>query len=372
MYNLHGDSSKVLKTFLIVNLFVLIIWIVYLLKLIITQIVRYFKISQNKFPVINDYEEQYRVKVDILKYAFLICCFACELLSEFFGFLTGHLASHDDHKPNNPIHLSPTCELIPFGWLYRIYRNHVSFVVCQALWYCYTILALSLFTWMLHIQIRAYSKALNQVRYVLPSILLLFAVGAIFVLSTVEKTAVFGSVTYCILVLLIYVVAVYKVIRFGKILRQIRNESSLNAKDSFRKVFYNNKLSFDEKNFKKYGVLVALILFFLGLDLCSQFVYNCFNVLVSSILINPCWFNHVYKINFHIKLSNATIQHVTHSAYYLTVARNITSSCYILGFICLSVGIVFIPKLFSIFRTCCKKENPEFQVSGELEEKLIK
>ena len=362
-------TSRSLRTFLIINLFVLIIWIIYLLKLLIARISRYLKISRNRLPINKDYEDQYRVKVDILKYIFLICCFTFELFSEFFGFMTGHLASHDDRKPHEPLRLSSSCELLPVGWLYRLYRFRIVFLMCQALWYCCTILALSLFMWMLHIQIRAYKKSLNQMRYLFPGIVLTLTVVTLFVLSIVKETAIFGSVLYCMLFLLIYIITVYKVIRFGKILKEIRNDSSDNVKNSYRKGYYLNKLYFDDQNFKKYGILVVSILFFLGLDLFSQFVYNYFNVLISSILINPCWFNYVYKINLDFKLSNTTIQYIMESSDYLTIVRNITSSCYILGFICLSIGIVFIPKLYSIFRKCCKKQITES--SSQLEEKLI-
>ena len=366
----YRKTSRLLRSFLIVNLFVLIVWIIYLIKLLIAQIARYFKISKNRFPINKDYEEQYRIKVDILKYIFLICCFTFELLSEFFGFMTGDIASHDDKKPHIPLRLSSSCELIPVGWLYRLYKFEIDFLLCQSLWYCCTILALSLFMWMMHVQIRAYKKSLNQTRYVLPIIAIVLLVITTFVLSAVKQTAIFGSVFYCVLVLLIYVVTVYKVIRFGKILREIRNESIDNVKDSYRKGFYINKLYLDEQNFKKYGVLVVSILFLLGLDLFSQFVYNYFNVFIFSILINPCWFDFVYKINLDFRLSNGTINSLVVSTDYLIIIRNITSCCYILGFICLSIGIVFLPKMYSVFRKLCKREDSD--KSNELEEKLIK
>ena len=354
-------ASIILRGLLAINIFVIFLWIVYLSKLLLTQILKLIRISKSQFPEFSDYSNQYRMKVDILKYVFLMSCFVCEMFSEVFGFLTKQLA-FDNHVDSKGLNISDSCTLLPVGWLYRFYKLPISFRTTQALWYCFTILALSLFLWLFYILNKVYRKSLNQVRYVFPIVLLSFCILSTFVLSFFPQTAVFGSILYCIFVVMLYATLVIHIKRFGKVLEEIRNGSLTNVENSFEKEFFLEKLFQDQRTIRKFRILIILILLLMGLDLFSQCIYNIFDVFIFSILINPCWLRHVFNLHANFRLSHHTISDLQESTNYLIIMRDLGSIFYIFGFICFNSGVLFLPILSSVRKRYKRSKEDELQV----------
>ena len=354
-------ASIILRVLLTINIAVIFLWLLYLLKLLLTQILKLIRISKSKYPQFSDYSEQYKMKVDILKYVFLMGCFICEMFSELFGFLTKQLA-YDNPVDSKGLNLSDTCELLPVGWLYRFYKLPISFRTSQALWYCFTILALFLFLWLFYILNKVYRKSLNQVKYVFPIVLLSFSILSTFILSVFPQTAVFGSILYCIFVVMLYITLGIHMKRFGRVLEEIRNGSLINVENSFEKELFLKKLSQEQRTIRKYNFLVILILFLLGLDLFSQCIYNIFDVFLFSILINPCWLHHAFNLHVSFSLTYHTIYRLHESADYLILMRDLASICYIFGFICFNSGVLFLSILSSVRKRFRKRKENELEV----------
>ena len=354
-------ASIILKVLLAINIFVILIWIIYLLKLLLTLILKLIRASRSKFPEFTDYHDQYIMKVDILKYVFLISCFICEMFSEFFGLLTKQLA-YDNPVDSKGLNLSDTCSLLPVGWLYRFYKLPISFRTSQALWYCFTILALTLFLWLFHVLNKVYRKCLNQIKYVLPILLLSLSILSTFILSFFPQTAVFGSILYCFFVVMLYITLIIHMKRFGRVLVEIQNGSITNVENSFEKELFLEKLSQEQRTIRKYRILVVSILVLLGLDLFSQCIYNIFDVFLYSILINPCWLHHVFNLPVNFQLSYHTIYLIHQSADYLIIMRDLASICYISGFICFNSAVLFSPILSSVRKRFKKRKENELEV----------
>ena len=365
--NIEGyrPYSKMLGVMIIIQALAVLAWTIYFIRQLFLNVKQSYLISKQRTPDMEAYDKQYRYKVEVLKNGFLVGFFISVFLCQAFG-MCAYIVVHEKkyRHMQAQYNISPDCTLEQ-GWLFRLYIFPTRYRIYHALWYSCTVLSLAIFMWLFNVLVKAYRKSLNQIRYVRPIIFTVSLVGVTFILSVVIQTAVFGSLLFSVLLFLLYIPIVRNVWRFDKVLREKKN-------DSVSKVENNGddteQLGHDEETINRNRLLISSILVLFACKWVGDLVYTFIVIFLYSILLNPCWFKHVYKIPLNFQLSKDTLDSVVASTEYLIIFRDVMASLYLYGFVIFSIVLVLIPKLRLLVNKLYKNRRTE---DSDLKQSLI-